>query len=114
VLLFGGVSGTTLLNETWYWNGSSWLQLTTPTSLVARSNAAIAYNGTKVVLFGGACGVPIATTTRYLNDTWNWNPGTKTWAAVTGPNQPSAWAGAMLAKDAAGKLLLWGGRDATD
>ena len=24
VLMFGGFSGTTLLNETWYWNGTSW------------------------------------------------------------------------------------------
>jgi len=113
VLMFGGVSGTTLLNETWYWNGSGWTQVTTPLGLVARSNAAIAYNGSKVVLFGGACGVPVATTTCYLNDTWTWDPGTKTWSAVTGSTQPSARAGAMLAKDAGGKLFLWGGRDAT-
>ena len=113
VLMFGGVSGTTLLNETWYWSGGNWSQVTTPTGLLARSNAAIAYNGTKVVLFGGACGVPVATTTCYLGDTWNWDPKTQTWAAVTGPNQPSARAGAMLAKDANGKLFLFGGRDAT-
>jgi PKD repeat protein len=111
VLMFGGFSGTTLLNETWYWNGT-WQSVATPPGLLARANAAIAYNGTKVVLFGGACGVPVATTTCYLNDTWTWDPKTQTWATVTGPNQPSARVGAMLAKDSAGKLLLFGGRDA--
>ena len=114
VLMFGGYSGSTLLNETWYWNGSAWSQVTTlpAATPAARTNAAIAFNGSKVVLFGGACGLPAATTTCLLNDTWTWDPVAKTWASLPGANQPSARAGALLAKDSAGKLLLFGGDSA--
>lgn len=111
VLMFGGFSGTTLLNETWYWNGSTWRQVTTlpAATPAARANAAIAFNGSKVVLFGGACGLPAATTTCDLNDTWTWDPTTQTWTALPGANQPPARSGAMLARDSTGKLLLFGG-----
>jgi hypothetical protein len=120
VVLFGGYSGTTLLNDTWYWNGSAWAQITTvPASTpAARSNAAIGYNGSKVVLFGGACGFPVATTTCYLNDSWTWDATTKTWTSVQvdtatpGAAQPTRRLGSSLAKDSSGKLLLFGGRDA--
>jgi hypothetical protein len=115
ILLFGGFSGTTLLGETWYWNGSAWTQLTLTTSPAPRANAAIAYNGSKVVLFGGTCALPAATSTCDLNDTWTWDPKAKTWTSVQadtatpGTSQPSRRAGAMLAKDANGKLVLFGG-----
>jgi hypothetical protein len=120
VLLFGGLAGTTLLNDTWHWNGSAWQQVALPPALApaARANAAIAYSGSKVVLFGGTCGVPVETTTCYLNDTWTWDPSTKTWASVQvdtatpGTTQPSRRAGPTLAKDSVQKLLLFGGRDA--
>jgi PKD repeat protein len=111
VLLFGGYSGTTLLNDTWYWNGTTWTPITTAATPAPRANAAIAYTGSRVVLFGGACGLPVATTACYLGDTWTWDPTAKTWTAVTSANQPSARLGAMLAKDSLGKLLLFGGRD---
>jgi len=120
VLLFGGYNGTTLLNDTWYWNGTTWTPITTaPTATpAARSNAAIAYNGSKVVLFGGACRFPVATTTCYLNDSWTWDPVAKAWTSVQvdtatpGAAQPTRRLGSSLAKDSSGKLLLFGGRDA--
>jgi PKD repeat protein len=115
VLLFGGYSASTLLNDTWLWNGTSWSALTTvPASTPAvRANAAIAYNGYRVVLFGGACGLPVASTTCYLNDTWTWDPTTKAWTSLPLANQPSARLGAMLARDSSGKVFLFGGRDAS-
>jgi hypothetical protein len=112
VLMFGGYTGTTLLNETWYWNGTAWALVATAPAATppARTNAAIAYSGSKVILFGGACGLPITTTTCALSDTWSWDPATKTWTPLTGANQPPARIGAGLAKDASGRLLLFGGR----
>jgi PKD repeat protein len=120
VLMFGGYSGTTLLNETWYWSNNAWQQLALPPALApaARANAAIAFTGSKVVLFGGACGVPVATTTCYLNDSWTWDPTAKTWTAVQAnttslsSTQPTQRLGAVLAKDSSQRLLLFGGRDA--
>ena len=115
VLLFGGFNGSAVLNDSWYWNGTSWLQVTTLPAATppARSNAAIAFNGSKVVLFGGACGYPVATTTCYLNDTWTWDPTSQTWASVAGAG-PSARAASMLAKDSSyNNLLLFGGKFTT-
>jgi PKD repeat protein len=120
VLMFGGY-GATLLAETWLWNGTAWTQLTTlpAATPAARANAAIAYTGSKVVLFGGACGLPVDTTTCSLNDTWTWDPTTKTWTSVQadtatpGATQPSRRVGSSLAKDSSQKLLLFGGRDTT-
>ena len=120
VLLFGGYSGSTLLNDTWYWSGTAWSQITTlPAATPAvRANAAIAFSGSKVVLFGGACGLPVATTTCYLNDSWTWDPVAKAWTSVQvdtatpSAAQPTRRLGSSLAKDSSGKLLLFGGRDA--
>jgi PKD repeat protein len=120
VLMFGGY-GATLLSETWIWDGTGWSQLATlpAATPAARANASIAYTGNKVVLFGGACGLPVATTTCSLNDTWTWDPTTKTWTSVQvdtatpGATQPSRRLGSSLAKDSSQKLLLFGGRDAT-
>ena len=64
LILFGGATANgTLLDDTWLWNGASWIQVTAPTTPGARRNAAFAADpGGRLVLFGGY-GVSNATTT---------------------------------------------------
>jgi PKD repeat protein len=118
VLLFGGFSGTTLLSDTWHWSNGTWTQISTlgPFTPPARAYPSAAYNSLtgRVVLFGGACGLPAATTTCDLNDTWNWDPAGQSWSLVQaggtpGTTRPSQRTGSMLAKDSSNRLLLFGG-----
>ncbi|TMD40340.1 MAG: hypothetical protein E6I88_09940 [Chloroflexi bacterium] len=56
LVLFGGLAGQTLLDDTWTWNGSTWTQRQGLTiSPPARHGAAIAYDevNRQVILFGG-------------------------------------------------------------
>jgi hypothetical protein len=56
-LLFGGalVSGYPVYGDTWRWNGTTWLQLTTPVAPAPTAFGAMAYDGARnvVVLLGG-------------------------------------------------------------
>ncbi|MBI5481754.1 MAG: hypothetical protein HY906_23055, partial [Deltaproteobacteria bacterium] len=58
LLLFGGVSGSVPLNDTWGWNGSGWTQLTTtgqpPEPRLGASLAFLGGSGGGFFLWGGA------------------------------------------------------------
>jgi cysteine-rich repeat protein len=64
VLMFGG-STTTVVAETWAWNGAVWTDVSTTPSPSARMSAAMAYDvdRQRVVLFGGS----------NIADTWEWD-----------------------------------------
>ena len=121
LLLFGGFSGATLLNDTWHYSGGTWTQIVTAPALTpaARANPSLGVSGSQVVLFGGACGLPAGTTTCLLNDTWTWDPVAQAWtpvqadAATPAAGQPTQRAGSMLATDTNSLQVLFGGRDAT-
>jgi hypothetical protein len=70
-VLFGGFDGwATYYNDTWKWDGTTWTQLTTGSTVPSvRSNFAMGYDSTKgvSVLFGGLNG---SDGTSVLNDTW--------------------------------------------
>jgi hypothetical protein len=70
VVLFGGAgnNGTTLLGDTWAWDGSTWTQQAPATSPPARANASMAYDAASgtVVLFGGNDPRGL------VHDTWTW------------------------------------------
>lgn len=72
VILFGGVSadGSTILGDTWTWDGTNWTQQAPVASPPARNASALAYDSThsQAVLFGGY-------TSTYANDTWIWQGG---------------------------------------
>ncbi|MCX7019250.1 MAG: kelch repeat-containing protein [Candidatus Sumerlaeota bacterium] len=86
VVLFGGVSideSIREVNETWEWDGASWMQLHPAVSPPARDGHAMAFDTVRrrVVLFGGVAG------SFYYNDTWEWD-GTN-WTQCMPANSPS-------------------------
>ncbi len=100
VVLFGGSSGGSSLNDTWEWNGSVWSNVTPSAGNPgARSGQAMAFDSIRgvTVLFGGqGIAGPLA-------DTWEWNG--QAWTNVTpqgtGPISPPARSGHGLVYDAA-------------
>lgn len=79
-VLFGGRDGTTLLGDTWEWDGLTWILRTPAHSPSPRSNMAMAYDPVKgvTILFGSnSSGLP---------ETWRWD-GTD-WQQLTTPVVP--------------------------
>ncbi len=94
-------------DDTWEWNGVTWIQLHPAHSPSPRSDAAIAYDAKtgKVVLFGGMSAVG---NTSLLADTWTWD-GTD-WTEQHPAISPPARDFASMSYDAAtGQLVLFGG-----
>ena len=69
VVLFGGFLGPTLgwASDTWEWDGRAWTQRTTATLPPARQDHALAFDGTGIVLFGGAL------SSTFFNATWRYD-----------------------------------------
>ncbi len=113
VLLFGGLSepqrDAPILNDTWVFAGSRWVNLTPIGSPPALSGLSFAYD-TKdgfVLLFGGE-----STAGVYENETWKFLGGV--WMELTPPISPPARADASLAFDTvAGYVVLFGGTNGT-
>jgi hypothetical protein len=107
-ILFGGYSSdgvqTSVLNDTWTWNGSAWSQLSPATSPSARYGATLVHDAArhKLLLFGGFG----------LNDTWTWD-GT-TWKQENPTTRPSIRSYAAATYDVdLNVVLLHGGLDAS-
>jgi hypothetical protein len=110
LVLFGGLNnngnGTSLLGDTWTWNGTTWTQQTPATSPQARFYATMAYDPSsgQVVLFGGET----VNSDFYVGDTWTWNGST--WTPQNPATSPPSRGTAAMAYDAtSGQLLLFGG-----
>ena len=105
-LLFGGSgppSGD--LNDTWVWNGQTWLLLHPATSPPPRNSASMADDAATgiIVLFGG-----VSPTGTVLGDTWTWNGST--WTQHHPATSPPARTGASMAYDAVTQqVVLFGG-----
>lgn len=94
-IVFGGNDGTSILGDTWQMTNvtgtATWLQLTTPPALAARTQASMARGpGNTAVLFGGA---NVSTT---FGDTWIHSGGV--WTQFTGL-APAAAVGASMTFD---------------
>lgn len=104
VLMFGGLSGGTFLNDTWEWTSTSgWTKLQPAASPEARSDFAFSRvpGSDDLLLFGGlkADGV--------FRDAWTWNGTTWTQKTFSGTlPQGRAYAGMTIHGDT---LLLFGG-----
>ena len=107
IIAFGGFAGTSYLNDTWSFDGTSWAQIATQSAPPARAAAQMTYDSVtqKVVLFGGYDG------TNYLGDTWLWDGSTLQWTQATPKHNPPAVTGPMLFPDPNGRADLFGGFD---
>lgn len=115
LILFGGYgcasTGPTptcsFLGDTWSWNGSTWTELSPPTSPTARNYSSMAYDPAtgNIVLFGEG-----NSNSGTVGDTWTWNGST--WRELSPPTSPPALSQASMAYDPAiGAIVLFGGYD---
>lgn len=105
-LLFGGaaVSGVPVYGDTWRWNGTTWLQLTTPVAPAPTAYSAMAYDGARnvVVLFGGFTS----------NETWEFD-GVAWHQRAPAQSPPPRARAAFAWSPVAGKCVLFGGAGTT-
>jgi hypothetical protein len=108
ILLFGGSGESSILGDTWQWDGSRWTLLKPAHSPRARSDASVATFGGQVVLFGGYDGTPaVGNGPRgFLGDTWTWN-GTDWTQPCSAISPRSRMDGATATLN--GALFLFGG-----
>jgi hypothetical protein len=106
---FGGCSGEGLglpHGDTWEWNGAKWKRVST-TGPSPRQSRALVYDSARevTVLFGGfVCGA--AAPDNFVEDTWEWDGGTWTQVATSGPSPRVA---PMVYDSARGVSVLFGG-----
>jgi cysteine-rich repeat protein len=109
LVIFGGAPSTsTALDETWEYDGTSWVQVPTNGKPTPRWGAAMAFDDARdvFVLFGGFA----PATTSVMNDTWEYNPATKTWTKLTLTTAPSGRFWHAMTWDAtAQRVVLFGG-----
>ena|GEM_PF-1533646 len=120
MVLFGGLSGTTRLGDTWVWDGATWTRLSAggeagvPTP---RFGAAFAFDpvAEAAVLFGGT-----GSGSTLLGDTWEFK--NNAWSVRTGGTPPPPMSHPRMAFDPAlkrtgisgeGGLVLFGGQPAS-
>ncbi len=113
LILFGGRALLGLVNDTWSWNGTQWIQLIAnenPNSPPARTNSVMSYSFDigKTILFGGD---PRTNPQSFLNDTWSWNGSSWLLLIPNGnPSSPSARAESVMSYDLhSNQLTLFGG-----
>jgi hypothetical protein len=116
VVLFGGFdSAGNNLQDTWEWDGTSWVDRTPASpgpSPDARYGQYMAYDSRRgtIVLFGGYGGAG----QQPLQDTWEWDGRAGTWTNRTPATLPASWpsprlSGGMDYDSARGKMFLFGG-----
>lgn len=106
-VLFGGRSGTTLLNDTWVYDGATWKQVFTASAPAPRFAHTIVHDSNRGVtlLFGGALSTPAAVA---ATDTWEFDG--EDWTEVFPVNSPTPRYGAVAAYDPVARVtVLFGG-----
>jgi cysteine-rich repeat protein len=105
VVMFGGFTGDmqgVLLNDTWEWSGAMWQRQTPASVPPARVRGALAWDGTRVILFGGTQ-IP-----DLLADTWAWDG--ESWTRLTTSRAPAPRHGHAMVFDAKhARVVLFGG-----
>ncbi len=104
-LVFGGIDAMGPLDDTWRWDGSTWIRVATATSPAARWSHAMAVDPIReeVVLFGGL-------TSGAVRNGETWVFANETWTRRHPAHAPAARLGHSMAWDpATGRVLLFGG-----
>ena len=85
-VMFGGLVGGAVTDETWRWDGGDWTAAAPATSPPARFTHAMVYDEARevVVMYGG---MPAQFSNSPFTDTWEWD-GT-TWTEVVTANSPT-------------------------
>ena len=116
--LFGGCvqagNGLVGLDDLWEWDGTSWVEVQGDVRPSARSDAAMAYDPYRksLIVFGGLNNdVPLLEGSR-LEDTWEWNCGTRQWSQLNPSSSPPS-GGYMVTDSDRGKVLLFNGYRST-
>jgi hypothetical protein len=103
LVIFGGFGAGKVLNDTWSWDGSTWMQEQPAHSPSARTSAQLAFDGTNLLLYGGFDGHGTV-----FGDTWRWDGADWTQLTpVTSP--PPINAGAMTYDPLHHQVVLFGG-----
>jgi len=109
VVMFGGEScnapDCTDLADTWQWDGADWAQYLGPAPS-SRHGAASAFDGSRVVLFGGLSDRPLADTWGFDGTAWQPLP---TAEPPVGP--PARWLHVMAYDSHRKRLVMFGGID---
>jgi hypothetical protein len=108
LLLFGGMTASGTVNDTWLFDGSDWAQVQTPTAPGSRYGAAMQFDRVikKMVLFGGTNSAHT-----FLSDTWLWDGASRTWTQATPAHHPPALLGAAAFTDpSGGHVSIFGGQ----
>lgn len=116
VVLFGGRNVTSLLNDTWTFDGKAWHPDPTRAAPSARELVQMTYDGVDgyVLLFGGERFNAPGGAVQELNDTWVYISGSWTnVSAAIGAAPPPTGAGAIADDPHDGYVLLDGGTVAT-
>jgi len=116
VVLFGGGSYdfTSLLQDTWLWDGSNWAFKPQANLPPARDSYAMAYDPVRqqVVMFGGTDRIYCTSNCTVFNDTWIWD-GSSWNRKVTGSSPSPRAATAMSYDPARDQIVLFGGFSGT-
>jgi len=109
--VFGGQdSMAQMLDDLWEWDGSAWSQISSAVRPSARGNTAIAYDPARksLILFGGTTEQSVASDTTGLDDTWEWQSGTRQWTQLHPVLSPGNIFGHGMVTDMArAKVLLF-------
>ena len=108
-VLFGGLDGSGRHDETWEWDGSSWLERDVATRPPVRSHHAMAWDATRMrtVMFGGQT-IDASGAVVFLGDLWEYD-GTS-WSQRSFGAGPSLRSGAAMAFDLGrSRAVLFGG-----
>ncbi len=106
VVMFGGNGEIDTLGDTWVWNGEAWNRVDPREGDPSpRYGASLAFDGKKILLFGGFTKAGLTS-----NETWLFDGDKWTKVETTPEKTPSARYGATLAYDPfTGKTFLFGG-----
>lgn len=106
VVVFGGRTGSTYMDDTWEFDGTNWSEMKPTKSPAKRFDARMVYDPIRkrIILFGGQ-------DKDAYGDTWEWDGSN--WTLRTSATSPSRRrASSMFFDPKLGKIVLFGGRSA--